>query len=54
MIKDQGFLADAAKQRMEIQLVSGEEIQKVIAHAYGVEPRVLARAKDLMKVSEKP
>ena len=53
MIKDQGFLADAAKQRMEIQLVTGEEIQKVIAHAYGAEPQVLSRAKDLMKVPEK-
>jgi tripartite-type tricarboxylate transporter receptor subunit TctC len=53
MIKDEGFIADAAKQRMEIQLVTGEEIQKVIAHAYGAEPQVLARAKDLMKVPEK-
>jgi tripartite-type tricarboxylate transporter receptor subunit TctC len=53
MIKDQGFLADATKQRMEIQLVTGEEIQKVIAHAYGVKPQVLARAKDLMKMPEK-
>jgi tripartite-type tricarboxylate transporter receptor subunit TctC len=53
MIMDQGFLADTAKQRMEIQLVTGEDIQKVVAHAYGAEPQVLARAKDLMKVPEK-
>jgi tripartite-type tricarboxylate transporter receptor subunit TctC len=53
MIKDEGFIADAAKQRMEVQLVTGEEIQKVIAHAYGTAPQVLARAKDLMKVPEK-
>ena len=53
MIRDQGFLADAAKQRMEIELVTGEDIQKVIAHAYGAEPRILARARDLMKAPEK-
>ncbi|MEA2907756.1 MAG: hypothetical protein QOI12_5143 [Alphaproteobacteria bacterium] len=54
MISDPGFLADAAKQRMEVQLVTGEEIQGVIAHAYGTKPQVLARARDLMKVPEKP
>jgi tripartite-type tricarboxylate transporter receptor subunit TctC len=54
MIGDPGFLADAAKQRMEVQLVTGEEIQGVIAHAYGTKPQVLARARDLMKVPEKP
>jgi hypothetical protein len=37
----------------QVQLVTGDEIQKVIAHAYGAEPQVLARAKDLMKVPEK-
>jgi len=51
---DQEFVADAAKQRMEIQWITGEEIQRVIAHAYGAEPQVLARARDLMKMPEKP
>jgi tripartite-type tricarboxylate transporter receptor subunit TctC len=54
MIKDQSFLADAAKQRMEIELVTGEDIQTVIAQAYGTAPQVLARARELMTVPEKP
>jgi hypothetical protein len=54
MIKDEAFRADAAKQRMEIELVTGEEIQMVIARAYGAEAQVLARARDLMKITGKP
>lgn len=53
MIKDKEFLADTAKQRMEIQLVTGEEVQNVIAQAYGARPQVLARALELMKPSGK-
>jgi tripartite-type tricarboxylate transporter receptor subunit TctC len=54
MIKDDAFRTDAAKQRMEIELVTGEEIQMVIARAYGAEAQVLARARDLMKIAGKP
>jgi hypothetical protein len=49
MVKDQQFLADAGKQRMEIQLVTGEEIQATLARAYGADPVILARARDLMQ-----
>jgi hypothetical protein len=47
--KDEKFLADAEKQRIEIQLVTGDEIEHVIARAYSVDPPVLTRALDLMK-----
>jgi tripartite-type tricarboxylate transporter receptor subunit TctC len=53
MIKDKDFLADTTKQRMEIQLVPGEDIQKVIERAYGADRNVLARALELMKPPHK-
>jgi tripartite-type tricarboxylate transporter receptor subunit TctC len=49
MTNDEKFLADAEKQRMEIQLVTGDEIQRVIARAYSADQAVLTRALDLMK-----
>jgi tripartite-type tricarboxylate transporter receptor subunit TctC len=50
MIKDPEFLADVATQRMEIQLVTGEDIANVIARAYGASPQVITRARELMRM----
>jgi len=50
-LKDPDFLADAKKQRMEIQLVTGEQVEKVVRDAYDAPKPVLDRAKELMKGS---
>jgi hypothetical protein len=50
MTKDPAFQEDAAKQRMEVQVITGEEIQKVIADAYGAPAPVIKRARELMVV----
>ena len=47
-LKDEAFLADAKKQRMEVQLVTGEEVAKVIDSAYASPPAVIQRAKEAM------
>lgn len=53
MIADPAFLADAAKQRMEIQRVTGEELAHVIARAYGANPQVIMRAREMMKMPDR-
>jgi tripartite-type tricarboxylate transporter receptor subunit TctC len=52
MVKDEGFMADANKQRMEIQLVTGEEVQSVLSRAYGSPQKVIDRSRELMKVPQ--
>ena len=53
MIADPAFLADAARQRMEIQRVTGEELAHVIARAYGANPQVIMRAREMMKMPDR-
>jgi tripartite-type tricarboxylate transporter receptor subunit TctC len=50
-LKDPQFLADAQKQRMEVQLVPGEQVDRVVRAAYEAPKPVLDRAKELMKGS---
>lgn len=46
MVKDAAFLADAEKQRMLLDPVSGEEAEKVIARIYGAPADLKARVKE--------
>lgn len=43
--KDSAFLADAAKARLEVDAVSGEEVQALVAKMFAAPENVVARAK---------
>ncbi len=49
MAKDKKFLADAKKQRREIILVTGEEIQQIVAKAAAMTADKLSKVNELMK-----
>ena len=48
MLKDPQFLADAAKQNMDIDLVPGAELQKLVNELYTTTPDVLEIVKKAM------
>ena len=47
-MKDKDFLAEADKLKLEVEPVSGAEVQKLIDDLYKSSPEVLARAKEVM------
>lgn len=53
MITDERFLADAAKQRMEIDFSDHEEVQRTIASMINAPPAVISRAKALLSPAAK-
>jgi tripartite-type tricarboxylate transporter receptor subunit TctC len=46
--KDKAFLADATKARLEVDAVSGEEVQALVTKLFGASDKVIARAKEAM------
>jgi tripartite-type tricarboxylate transporter receptor subunit TctC len=48
-MNDPDYLADAAARRMHVQLVTGEEITKVLRHIYGIPKGIVERVKDAVK-----
>ena len=48
-MNDKDFLAEAAKIDLEINPVSGEELQKLVADAYKTPPDIVKRTADLLK-----
>ena len=48
-MKDEAFLAEAKKQRMEIDPVSGAEINALLERVYAAPPAVIARIRELVK-----
>jgi hypothetical protein len=44
-MKDERFLADAAKTQIEVEPMSGEEVEALIAKMSAASPAVVARAK---------
>jgi hypothetical protein len=44
-MSDEAFLADANKQKLEVELVSGQEVQDLIERLYKSPPTTIARAK---------
>lgn len=48
-LKDRAFLAEAERSGMEIEPLSGGEIEKMLAAAYSAPPSVVARMVDLLK-----
>lgn len=51
-LKNPGFLAEASKQHLEVQAVSGEEIQDLVARMYKAPPEVVATAKHAIQHAE--
>ncbi|MGE5538832.1 MAG: Bug family tripartite tricarboxylate transporter substrate binding protein [Gemmatimonas sp.] len=49
-MKDPGFIAEAEKEHIEIDEISGEDVQKVIEAAYALPPEVVKAAKEAMNV----
>ena len=48
-LQDPGLLAEAAKQKLEVELVKGEQIEKLINQAYSAPPAVIAKAREAIK-----
>jgi len=49
MVKDPVFIAEADKQKREIDYVSGEELQKIIVGLAATPPEMMARVEELMQ-----
>ena len=47
-LKDPDFLQEAAKTGLDIQLVSGEEVDRLLERAYATPPELVERAKELL------
>jgi hypothetical protein len=45
-MKDKDLLADAAKSRIEISPVSGEEVQALVTKVFATPKRIVERAKE--------
>jgi tripartite-type tricarboxylate transporter receptor subunit TctC len=47
-LQDPGLLADAKKQRLDIQPISGEDVQALVEKVYGMPAAVVAKAKEAL------
>ena len=47
-LKDPEFLADAKKSKLDIEPVSGEELQKLVLDLYKIDPSTLGRLKEVL------
>jgi tripartite-type tricarboxylate transporter receptor subunit TctC len=50
-MNDPGFIADASKQNIEIEEVSGERLAQVIARAYSMPPEIVRIANESMNLT---
>jgi tripartite-type tricarboxylate transporter receptor subunit TctC len=48
---DPGFIAEAARQRIEIEEVSGEKVARILDEAFAMPPEVIKTAKDSMSLT---
>lgn len=48
-MKDPEFLADAKKSKLDIDPISGEEVQKMVAGMFKLPPALVARLKEALK-----
>jgi hypothetical protein len=47
-LKDPAFLPEAEKAKLDIDPVTGPEIEKVVANLFSLEPALVARLKELL------
>ena len=50
-LKDSDLLADAKKARLDIEPVPGEEMEKMVAALFKLDPRMIAKLKDILGTS---
>lgn len=48
-LKDPAFLAEAEKSKLEVDPVTGEELEKIVAALFKTSPQILAKLKDVLK-----
>jgi tripartite-type tricarboxylate transporter receptor subunit TctC len=48
-LKDPAFLAEAQKTKLEVNPISGEQLEKVVAGLYKTNPQILSRLKEVLK-----
>ncbi len=48
-LKDPEFLADAKKARLDLDPLSGEELEKVVARVYKLEKRIIEKLKEILR-----
>ncbi len=48
-LKDPSFMAEAKKSNLEIDPVSGEELERLIEGFFKLEPTLLAKLKEVLK-----
>jgi hypothetical protein len=48
-MKDREFVADAQKARLDMNPLSGEELEKVVGRAYQLEKPLLEKLKEILK-----
>jgi hypothetical protein len=48
-MKDPEFLADAKKSKLDINPLTGEELQENIREIFNLEPALVERLKDILK-----
>ena len=48
-MKDKGYIADAEKQRMELDPLSGAEVQKIVEDIYSTPEPLLAKAREMIQ-----
>ena len=49
-MKDKEFLAEAEKGKLEITPISGENVQKIVADTYKVDPAIAKKAGEMLDV----
>jgi hypothetical protein len=49
-MKDPEFVAEARKAGLDIDMVEGDEVQRLIAGIYGASPQLIAKVKQALKV----
>lgn len=47
-LKDPAFIADAGKSKLDIDPVTGEELEKIVAGLYKISPSILAKLKEVL------
>jgi hypothetical protein len=48
-LKDPAFLAEAQKTKLEVNPISGEQLEKVVAALYKTNPQILSKLKEVLK-----
>jgi hypothetical protein len=48
-LKDPAFLAEAEKTKLEVDPVTGEDLEKIVGDIFKTNPQVLAKLKDVLK-----